>query len=1076
LIPEAREVLAATGYLTRDGRSSEGLVLPGDARRAAGEAARLEPLLSPERGGLSADAVFRVGTSPVIIFKSSPEPTTAESEWHRTAWNFGVAPLLWVTTPQYVRLYNAYHPPADFEGGSPLLKEFPISEVLDRALAEIDAACGRRHVAMGSFWHSELARPIDRQKRIDNILLRELGHLLRELVRQGIRTSLAQKLVGRCIFFQYLIHRGYVTGGELAEHFGAAELSQILGDLDGTYSLFRWIKTTFNGDLFPLEIEDVEREQLGHSADRLKPLADFFGHFNVSDRQGRLFPFRFDAIPVELISSIYEKFAHLSETDGVPRRGVHYTPVNLVDLILDPVFEALPPTARVLDFACGSGVFLVESLRRLVWLHAQNEAITRELIRNTLMRQIRGVDISPAALSVAAFSLYLALLELDPAPPRGLQGLGSLRFDPLRNQVLFATSTFNPALAARIADADAGREHLFDAIVGNPPWTYSAQEKEEDRALARTRGDDSIGEDALDDGHDTGSDPDEEESLGPPHSLVNDDSERRSGTTYARLEKVPIPPRSSDWPFLWRARDFRHAATRIALVMKATPFFSLLPDTSAGRDQLLRAFPNVSLVNLSQLRTSRLFQEFDDGTGEPRERAAGPALIFFSNCLPSDKGTATAINFPWAPDFRRTGVFELPTEPAKVVSLDVVQTDPSLLKAAFFGTDRDRWLLDRLARNVHVTRFTDWLRKLGLSAGQGYQVGSKMPAAHLIDLPRVAAKDLRSARIAKTLMIFNDLTVHRARDAAIYRGPLVLLPEGRLTTAPARGRYTAAFDARDLAYNESFYGVSFHGRSPTLARAFAAVMHSSLITYQVALRGGTVGIKQTKVEPVDLENLRLPHLERLPADQIDALAAAYNQLASDSGDESSIVIALATIDDLVASAAHLTEADRELLADVGRRARAIFFETPADRGPLEASPTAEEITAYARNLCLTFNAFATEDDDLILTPDRYARFGADILIVKLLLVERNRSWPAATFLSARVDELGDEPLTSLGGGDLPYLKPAKALRLYVDRAVFIVKPARYRCFSRAAGQSDGDSIVADLMSPGFSTSETAVCA
>jgi hypothetical protein len=170
LIPEAREVLAATGYLTRDGRSSEGLVLPGDARRAAGEAARLEPLLSPERGGLSADAVFRVGTSPVIIFKSSPEPTMAESEWHRTAWNFGVAPLLWVTTPQYVRLYNAYHPPADFEGGSPLLKEFPISEVLDRALAEIDAACGRRHVAMGSFWHSELARPIDRKKRIDNIL------------------------------------------------------------------------------------------------------------------------------------------------------------------------------------------------------------------------------------------------------------------------------------------------------------------------------------------------------------------------------------------------------------------------------------------------------------------------------------------------------------------------------------------------------------------------------------------------------------------------------------------------------------------------------------------------------------------------------------------------------------------------------------------------------------------------------------------------------------------------------------------------------------------------------------------
>lgn len=436
--PIATAVLRATGYLSPGGEPADGLIVPGAERVLAGDAARLGPLLSNDRGGFAADAVFRVGTSPVILFKSGDVPDD-EAEWHRLAWNFGVAPLLWVTTPQYVRLYNAYQPPEEYGKQPPLLGEFPLNGALERALAHVEAVCGRRHVAMGSFWRSNLARKIDRRTRVDSVLLEELGELLRELVTQGLRPSLAQKLVGRCVFFQYLVHRGYLAVEELRERFGGPALHQILHDLDSTYDLFRWIRTTFNGDLFPLEDEASEREQLGSSARRLQPLADFFGHFSVKDHQGRLFPFRFDAIPVELISSIYEKFVHMSETDGLPRHGVHYTPINLVDLVLDPAFEGLSPDARVLDPACGSGVFLVESLRRLVWLRSQGATPNRKLIRETLLNQVRGVDVSPAALSVASFSLYLALLELDPSPPRGIDALACLRFEPLLGRVLFAS-------------------------------------------------------------------------------------------------------------------------------------------------------------------------------------------------------------------------------------------------------------------------------------------------------------------------------------------------------------------------------------------------------------------------------------------------------------------------------------------------------------------------------------------------------------------------------------------------------------------------------------------------------------
>jgi hypothetical protein len=1066
MTPDAQKVLAAAGYLTADGTPSEGMVLGTGVLRNPSDAARLAPLMSDERGGLGADAVFRVGTSPVIIFKSTEASTNDELEWHRIAWNAGAAPLLWVTTPQYVRLYNAYQPPKEYNPQTALLREFPLGQATKVALRDLQNVCGRRHVAMGSFWRSELARPIDRRSRIDNVLLFELEHLLRKLVDEGLRPALAQKLAGRCIFLQYLIHRGYIADGELEKRFGAPDLRGILTNLEWTYSLFRWMRRTFNGDLFPIEDEASEREQLRHDAGLLSPLADFFGRFNVSDRQGRFFPFRFDAIPVELISSIYEKFVHMSEADGVPPQGVHYTPINLVDLVLDPVFEGLPARAKVFDPACGSGVFLVESMRRLVWLRTRNEPLTRELIRSVLMEQVRGADISSAALSVAAFSLYLALLELDPSPPSGLDALDCLKFEPLADRVLFARSAFDPGLANMIARVDGSPR--FDAIVGNPPWTYSSEEKQEDRALAR--GDCGDGGDEDEDEADLLEVAAEEEMVG----TLDSEPSRRSGTTYARLERLPIPPRSTDWPFLWRCRDLRHEETRIALVMKATPFFSLDPTTSAARDRLLRAFPNVGLVNLSQLRTSRLFQEYeDDAPGKRRKkRAAGPAMLFFSNCLPVNAGSVTTINLPWTPGFQRTGVFELPAEPPKVVPLDAAAREPALLKASFFGTERDVWFLERLARNDHAIRLDEWLRTLNLAAGQGYQVGSKMPSAHLKGLPIVSAADFGSPRLPFELDRFTAERVHRARDPAIYRGPLVLIPEGKLTVAPVLGRYTAIFDHRDLAYNRSFMGVSFHGHGEPLAKAFAAVMNSALIAHQIAFMGGTVGVKQTKVELADLECIRVPRLETLDATMLAGLAEVTDTLAAEPNPHTAKAI-LHRLDKLVADAIALSEPDRELLADADRRARAVFFETPNARRPMDLPPTSLEVGAYATNLCAAFNAFASDAEDLVLVPNRYSALRDDLLVVRFSLAERAVA-PAPDLRAAALLELGEAPFEALGGSELPYLKPAKNLRLYTENAVYILKPAHYRHFSPAAGQSDGDRIVADLMEPDFTSEAAAV--
>ncbi|MCP4363514.1 MAG: N-6 DNA methylase, partial [Chloroflexi bacterium] len=166
----------------------------------------------------------------------------------------------------------------------------------------------------------------------------------------------------------------------------------------------------------------------------------------------------------------------------------------------------------ILDFACGSAIFLVQAFRRIVRYQESlsQQPLSATELRQILREQITGIEINEEAVHVAAFSLYLALLHYQEPKDilaqieqvNGEKPLPYLIYDPeqplntTHYHVLYQENAFGLLAAERAYLANyldnhkrfSGRiefvrlldsqdslpflPHSFDIIIGNPPWGY----------------------------------------------------------------------------------------------------------------------------------------------------------------------------------------------------------------------------------------------------------------------------------------------------------------------------------------------------------------------------------------------------------------------------------------------------------------------------------------------------------------------------------------------------------------------------------------------------------------------------
>ena len=973
------EVLAATGFLP-DGEPAAGLRLGADAQSA-------------RRGrAFAPDALWRSASSLTVYFKFEQSTPSEDlvSQWRREVWNEGFAPLLWVISPQRIDLYNGFGTPVkDGDAQKHLIGRF---ENIENSLQQLDELAGRLAIETGQFWTQVPA--VDRKTSVDQKLLGDLAFLESDLVGGNLARSAAQALIGRVIFTQYLIDREIVSTARLKRVCGYADLPAILRDRPATALLFGWLTQTFNGDMFPPS--SVKTTPAAH---HLKRVAEFLEAVDPQSGQLSFFPYQFDVIPVELISSIYEQFAHAEPGAGgqrteALRNGVHYTRLSVVSLVLDEVMDGLSGRESVLDLTCGSGVFLVEALRRLVYLRTQGQPPTRNVIRSTLYEQVYGVDISEPAIRVAAFSLYLAALELDPDP----QPPQSLKFRPLIGKTLLigdARSVEHLADGKAALTTSSGLKQ-FDLIVGNPPWSFKGQAGTEARRRTRTAG-------------------------------------------------IPAQPRGEGLDFVLRAAEFAHDRTRFGVILSATPFFSRSGTGMAAAQHLLRVLAPVTLVNLSNL-CSWLFAT-----------ATMPAVVLFARHRPKQRvDQVTVVQIPWTPNGARTHSFEVAPSDVIKLTLEEIERQPLKLKAAAVGRRRDLLLLTDLTSTHQSlgdqlvllnTKFSDGLT-------QGKPAKQTRDAREMKGLEFLQTNDMQHFHIPRNLPAFDQSAAQWPRSRDTYRAPLLIVKE----MVVGHPRALVAVADRDLVFTDSFFAASLPSSHKQSAHLLATILSSALASWFFGLTASEFGIYKRKLLMRDVGFLPVPDLRSAAKSEagrrlLDLEKALRKQ---ETGAQE-----WRAVDEAVFDLYELGDAARVVVLDGLLRAGWQWEE--GREASVMPSDSRSEVAAYAETFMSVMNGwFAARKKRHMRAEVMDLPRGAALRVVRFVLQE-GPGEARVSFVDPQgelndvLTRIGQRLKVKIATA----LSAERELRVHGRNELVIIKPAGRRHWMRIAALEDADTVVAE---------------
>jgi type I restriction-modification system DNA methylase subunit len=414
--------------------------------------------------------------------------------------------------------------------------KFHYSEYADaEKFARIYWLFAREAVAAGSIekFAADMPKPSGRAiqrglfpggyQSIDEAFLDELDETRADLARGFKKTNpglsgedlteIVQRTIDRLVFIRFLEDR-LIENQHLVASFGDKGTAW-----EDFIAASRRLDGVYNGIVFKRHAKLDDRD-FAPDDTLFSAICEDLSHINS--------PYDFNAIPIHILGSIYERFlgkvivatdkrVRVEEKPEVRKAGgVYYTPEYIVRYIVEntvgKLIESKSPAQiaemKFADVACGSGSFLLGVYDLLIRYHTKfyNENpgktkagdvveredglhLTLQKKREILLNNIFGVDIDMQAVEVAQLSLYLKLLQ-DETP--GSARAHQLEFHetllPVLNKNITCGNSligtdilsgelFEPVEERKLNPMDFEQRFPqiikrggFDAIVGNPPW------------------------------------------------------------------------------------------------------------------------------------------------------------------------------------------------------------------------------------------------------------------------------------------------------------------------------------------------------------------------------------------------------------------------------------------------------------------------------------------------------------------------------------------------------------------------------------------------------------------------------
>jgi hypothetical protein len=766
------------------------------------------------------DAFFCLDNKPMILFFDSP---TDKKKLHKQIWNFNEAPIVIILENGIIEIFNGFNVNETGADKGFLFKIGNHEKLDDFSYFKL---------VTGKTWET-YQNELTYKNRVDYKLLTNIKDA-RELILKNFPKTKSERtkkhyskitnaLLGKVIFVRYLIDRKVILNfNKQSKTWTNDDFCVLLRNPKTTQAFFSYLadkETGFNGDLFT-----IEKDEYSIIPDNAYTIIiQLLQSQDMGTGQLSLFNlYDFSVIPIEFISNVYESFLGIEkkekekkEDDKKDNDGVHYTPLFLVDYILSETVEKYlekinDTDCKVLDPACGSGIFLVETLRKLIeqykkqnkQIYEDNKEDFKKDIKDIAVKYIFGIDKDASAVQVAIFSVYLTLLDYLNPPE-----IESFKFPELLGTNFFCADFFDK-------DADFNKkldEKDFTFIIGNPPWMRGKNEKES-----------------------------------PLYVTYIEDRKKEE-----RIKEEPIISignREIAQAFLLRTKNFSNVNTKCALIVTNKILYNL--QSNDFRKYFLHNYLIERVFELSPVRR----EVFD----KSNNKAIAPACILFfnyANGQNTDKNLIEHITLKPSRFFSMFKIFTINHHDVKTVQQNRLKEYDWLWKILVYGSYLDFNFIKRLKENYksieeYINNKNEFIIKQGIKKIDGKKKidVSELIGWKFIDTNR-NSKKLQPYYIMLDLKKWNEKEVgyiYRKNSRIvkdIFMPPALLIKDGLTSDF----KTVAAMLNTNGLFTDNVTSVkALIPNSGMLLTNILLLLCSELNSYWALLTASFVGIKQER--------------------------------------------------------------------------------------------------------------------------------------------------------------------------------------------------------------------------------------